>query len=139
MSIPAFDIDLFRAQYPMYASIPDAVLINLWIDVDEVGTPIVSLLPIDKQEHYYYVVEAHLAELWNRGPGAGGIVTDAEQGTVNAKFFIDESNALIWWNQTAWGAKIAYLMKMHSGFQSVNTCQNFGSIFGGCLNGSLFY
>jgi len=139
LAIPAFDINLFRAQYPMYANIPDAVLINLWIEVDEVGTPIVSLLPIDKQEHYYYVVEAHLAELWNRGPGAGGIVTEAKQGTVDGKFFVDESNALIWWNQTAWGAKIAYLMKMHGGFQSVNTCQNFGSVFGGCYYGSLYY
>lgn len=139
MAIPAFNITLFRTQYPMYASIPDAVLTNLWIEVDEVGTPIVSTLPLDKQEHYYYVVEAHLAELWSRGPGAGGIVTEAEQGAVNAAFFIDESNALIWWNQTAWGAKIAYLMKMRGGFNSVNTCNNFGSVFGGYPYGSLFY
>jgi hypothetical protein len=139
VTFPTFDITLFRAQYPMYASIPDAVLENLWIEVDEVGTPIVSTLPVDKQLHYYYVVEAHLAELWSRGPGAGGIVTDAEQGTVSSKFYIDESNALIWWNQTAWGAKIAYIIKMHGGFQSINTCQNFGSVFGGCYGGSLFY
>ena len=139
MTIPAFNITLFRTQYPMYASISDAILANLWIEVDEVGTPIVSTLPFDKQEHYYYLVEAHLAELWDRGPGANGIVTEAEQGTVKAALFVDESNSLIWWNQTAWGAKIAYIIKMRGGFNSVNTCDNFGSIFGGCLYGSLFY
>ncbi len=137
--IPTFDVTLFRTQYPMYTSISDAILTNLWIEVDEIGTPLVTTFPVSKQSHYYYLVEAHLAELWSRGPGANGIVTEAEQGTVKAALFVDESNALIWWNQTMWGAKIAYLMKMRGGFQSANTCDNFGSIFGGYLYGSLFY
>ena len=123
MAIPAFDINKFRTQYPMYSSISDAILENLWIEVDEVGTPIVSLLPIEKQEHYYYVVLAHLAELWNRGPGANGLVTEADQGTVRVALFVDQSNVYIWWNQTEWGAKIVVLMKMRGGFTPIlNNC-----------------
>ena len=116
MSIPIFDIVKFRSQYPMYFSISDATLEGLWIEVDTVGTPIISTLVIDKQEHYYYVVEAHLAELFQRGSGINGIINSATQGTVTATATVDNSNSLIWWNQTTWGAKIAQLIKMHGGF-----------------------
>ncbi len=116
MSIPIFDIVKFRSQYPMYFSISDATLEGLWIEVDTVGTPIISTLVIDKQEHYYYVVEAHLAELFQRGTGINGIINSATQGTVTATATVDNSNSLIWWNQTTWGAKIAQLIKMRGGF-----------------------
>ncbi len=129
MAIPAFDISIFRAQYPMYASIPDAVLIGLWIEVDEMGTPIIISIPVAKQEHYYYIVEAHLAELWLRGPGANGILSEAEQGTVRAAFEVDKSNAYIWWNQTAWGAKIVALMKMRGGFIAILGSNNYYNLY----------
>ncbi len=116
MSIPIFDIVKFRAQYPMYFTISDATLEGLWIEVDTVGTPIISTLVLDKQEHYYYVVEAHLAELFQRGAGINGIINSATQGTVTATATVDNSNSLIWWNQTTWGAKIAQLIKMRGGF-----------------------
>jgi hypothetical protein len=127
--IPAFDIALFRSQYPMYSAIPDAVLTNLWTAADAFGTPIITSLVPGKQSYFYYLVEAHLAELWSRGPGANGVVTEGKQGTVDAMFEVDKSNYALWWNQTSWGAQIALLMKMRGGFTPIFGCGGQGGLF----------
>lgn len=124
--IPAFDLATFRASYPQYSAVPDAVLTNLWNDVDTFATPIVNTLVADKQSYYYYVAEAHFAELWVRGPGSVGIVEASSQGTVSIGTVVDKSNSLIFWNQTAWGQRIAVLIKMRGGFKFIqqNDCCN---------------
>ena len=115
--IPTFDYATFIAEYPMYATYPpEAVLTNLWIEVDAIGTPIVRTLVQNKQSYYYYVIEAHLAELWKRGPGANGVTQSSNQDSVAVTFQLDASNSLQYWNQTAWGAKIAHLIKMRGSF-----------------------
>lgn len=117
MTIPSFVYATFITQYPMYAVNPtQAILTNLWNEVDTIGTPIISTLIQAKQEYYYYVVEAHLAELWLRGPGANGITSASQQDSVTVTFEIDKANSLLFWNQTSWGAKIAQLIKMRGGF-----------------------
>ena len=130
MAIPAFDIDYFRQFYPMYASISDDILTNLWTGADVFGTPIISYQPTaDKQRYFYYVVEAHLAELYLRGPGATGITSSTSQGSVSIAFEVDKSNSLLFWNQTSWGMQIAYLMKKHGGFALIPGRCNSGSLF----------
>lgn len=120
MSIPNFDINYFRESYPMYSDISDTILTNLWTEVDVFGTPIISYLKPDKQTYYYYVVEAHLAELWKRGPGTNGIINSSTQGTVSASFTVEQTGSILWWNQTSWGAKIATLIKMLGGFRFIS-------------------
>lgn len=124
--IPSFDYTLFITNYPMYATSPSqAILTNLWNEVAVVGSPIISIVATSAQSYYYYLVEAHLAELWNRGPGANGITSSSTQGTVSVGFEVDKSNSLIWWNQTEWGAKIAQLIKMRGGFNFICGGQNY--------------
>lgn len=126
MAIPDFDYASFIDQYPMYALAPsEAVLTNLWNEVDVVGTPIISSVVLSKQSYYYYVVLAHLAELWQRGPGATGITSASTQGTVSINFEVDKSPSLFWWNQTTWGQKIALLIKMRGGFTFIFGGQNY--------------
>lgn len=129
MTIPTFDITTFRTQYPMYSGISDAILTDLWTEVDTVGTPIVGALVDGKQSYYYYVVEAHLAELWQRGPGVNGITSASNQDFVTVTFEVDKSNSLIWWNQTSWGAKIAQLIKMYGGFNFICGGNNYYDIY----------
>lgn len=117
--VPVWDITTFRARYTMFSSISDAVLNDLWIEAVDFGKPIISRLNDDAtQQHYYYVVEAHLAELERRG-GINGVLNSSTQGTVSAGFEVDKSNSLLWWNQTRWGAKIAQLIKSFGGFRFI--------------------
>jgi len=125
MPIPDFNIATFRDTYQMYYAIPDAILENLWQEVDVVGTPIIKKVVLTKQEYYYYVVEAHLAELWQRGPGSTGVTSASSQDSVSVTFEIDKSPSLIFWNQTAWGQKIALLIKMLGGFKFIYGGQNY--------------
>lgn len=125
MTIPTFDVTYFKEIYPMYASISDAILENLWNEVDVAGTPIISAVVDSKQSYYYYLVEAHLAELWNRGPGATGITSASTQGSVSITLEVDKSSSFLWWNQTSWGQKIVQLMKMRGGLKFIYGGHNY--------------
>lgn len=126
MAISSFDYSTFITQYPMYSTNPSqAILTNLWNEVDVVGTPIITNVVPGKQSYYYYLVEAHLAELWNRGPGANGVTSASSQDSVSINFEIDKSNSLLWWNQTGWGAKIALLIKMRGSFTFIYGGKNY--------------
>lgn len=129
MAIPSFNLTTFRTLYPMYTAVPDAVLTNFWTAVDTVGTPIVGTLAEAKQSYYYYLIEAHFAELWQRGPGANGIVNSSTQGTVSIGFEVDKANSFIWWNQTSWGAQIVQLIKMRGGFTFIYGGPNYCDIY----------
>lgn len=129
MAIPTFDLPTFRTLYPMYAAVPDVVLINFWVAVDTVGTPIVSELVDAKQSYYYYLIEAHFAELWQRGPGVNGITSSSTQGTVSIGFEVDKANTYIWWNQTSWGAQIVQIIKMIGGFTFICGGPNYYGIY----------
>ena len=128
--IPAFDYPTFIAQYPMYATAPtQAILTNLWNEVDAVGTPLIKILQPQFRDYYYYVVLAHLAELWQKGPLVNGVTTSANQDSAVVGLEVDKSNSLIWWNQTGWGAKIAQLIKSRGGFMFVYGGSNFNDIY----------
>ncbi len=126
MAIPSFDYATFIAQYPMYSTSPSqAVLTNLWTQVNVVGTPIIGCVPDASQSYYYYLVLAHLAELWLRGPGAVGIVSSSTQGTVSIGLEVPKSQGLIWWNQTQWGQQIAQIIMMRGGFTFIYGGHNY--------------
>lgn len=128
--IPSFDYSHFISIYPMYSTNPSqAVLTNLWNDVDALGTPIVSTLVPTKQEYYYYVVEAHLAELWIRGAGVTGILTNTNQDSVSIALYTSKNEALLFWNQTAWGQKIAQLIQMRGTFTFIFGGNNYYNIY----------
>jgi len=127
---PAFNYTEFIAKFPQYANIPQATLEMFWVDVDTYATPIVSQLVANKQLQYYYYAEAHFAELSVRGVGSVGIVESSTQGTVTIGTVVDKSNALIFWNQTSWGQRIAQLIKMRGGFRIVQNNQCCNNQFG---------
>lgn len=114
----------------MYASIPDNILENFWIWADILGTPIISWQRTEtKRTSLYYLVLAHLCELYKRGPGAVGMITTATEGTTTVGFEVNKSNSLIFWNQTSWGMIIALLMKRRGGFQFIPGRVRNGSLF----------
>ena len=118
MYAPILVIADWRARYTMYASTPDIVLNDLWIETITFGQPIVSRLRVDTiQLHYYYVMLAHLVELEIRR--ANGVLSSSTQGTVTVALEVDKSNIYLWYNQTQWGAKIAQLMKSYVGFRFI--------------------
>jgi hypothetical protein len=125
MAIPVFDVNYFKEIYPMFATMSDVILENLWEEVDVVGSPIISSVVDSKQSYYYYVVEAHLAELWNRGAGVTGIVSASTQGSVSVTLEVDKSSPFLFWNQTSFGQKIVQLMKMRGGLKFIYGGQNY--------------
>ena len=128
--MPIFDPVEFLAKFPQYSDISVPMLEMFWIDCDTYGTPIIKNLVPAKQLTYYYYAEAHFCELWKRGAGSTGIVESSSQGTVDIATVVDTSNALIFWNQTQWGQRIAMLIKMRGGFRIIPDAQKFNKHFG---------
>lgn len=113
MGVVVFDPEAFKAEYPVFADVPDAALGRMFrvacLLVDNTPASPIPLtgpepLPEPRRELLYLAL-AHMQELEGRGMDVVGRVASASQGSVSVSFeTLGGNDSAQWWQQTQYGA-----------------------------------
>lgn len=102
------DIQAFREKYPQFDNIDDTTLETLWDTQRLVSTKLMKIVRPIRQEHWRFVVLAHLCQIQENG--IVGRLSSAMTGSVQTQIQYDGSYQ--WWNQTIYGAQVATVFRL---------------------------
>ena len=133
-----FDLSAFRAQYPEFAALGDAVLLRMWdwanlYLCNHANSPVPDL---GRRRVLLYLLTAHCCALWygqtagssTASPGAGsaavavptgqvGRVSSASEGSVSVSFDYPVTPGGEWFTQTQYGAAFWQAVRSLIGFR----------------------
>ena len=122
MSVVVFDIDTFRAMFPEFSNVSDALLPYLFDQATDYldNSNYSQVTDVTKRERLLYLLMAHLAYLRygdNKGNGASGLVgriSSATEGSVSVSTdlgSVEFRNA--WYTQSQYGMEFWQATKIY--------------------------
>lgn len=133
----AFDLSEFRAQYPEFAALDDAVLLRMWdwanlYLCNHANSPVPNLA---RRKVLLYLLTAHCCALWygqqpgnqqgggTTAPAGGGImsspgrISSASEGSVSVSLDYPTTPGGEWFTQTQYGAAFWQAVRSLIGFR----------------------